>query len=196
MEATYIRVSTIKQNTITQENKVIGQAYIDKVSGVTPFCDRVQGSLLLNDIAIGKVNHVYVSRIDRMGRCSADIMNTIEYFKSHNCQLTITTMGNLNLYEGGKVNYAFMMIISLYSQISEQQKCEIREKTQEGIEAGKKRGVFRGRQKNTGEDVGTILSKHKDIVNCLKLGMSLNKTAETTRKSKPTIIKVKKLISY
>jgi len=193
MEATYIRVSTVKQNSITQEIKGIGQLYIDKISGVTPFNQRIQGSRLLSDIAIGKVKHVYVNRIDRLSRHASEIMTTIEYFKTNNCQLTVTSMGNISLFAEGKINFAFMMMVSLYSQIAEQQKEEIKEKTQEGIEEAKKRGVFKGRKKGTQENDNVFIAKHKDIVNCLKNGMSLNKIVETTSKSKPTIIKVKKL---
>lgn len=194
MEATYIRISTISQNTITQEVKAIGEKYVDRITGITPFKERPQGSLLLSDIAIGRVKHVYVNRIDRLGRNAKNIMETIEYFKSHDCQLTVTSMGNINLFEDGKVNYAFMMVISLYSQISEQQREEIKEKTQEGIEIAKREGKFRGRKKDTKENKDKFLNKHQDIINCVENGMSLNKIIETTKKSKPTIIKVKKLI--
>ncbi len=195
MKATYIRVSTSSQNTITQEIKGVGQLYIDKISGVTPFNQRIQGSRLLSDIAIGKVKHVYVNRIDRLSRHASEIMTTIEYFKTNNCQLTVTSMGNINLFEDGKINFAFMLMVSLYSQIAEQQKEEIREKTQEGIEAAKKRGVYKGRKKNTKESDDVFKAKHKDIANCLKNGMSLNDIVQTTKKSKPTVIKLKKLLN-
>lgn len=195
MEATYIRVSTIAQNTATQEIKARGEKYVDRITGITPFRERPQGSLLLADIAIGKIKHVYTSRIDRLGRNAKEIMETIEYFKTHKCQLTIFSLGNLNLFEDGKINYAFMMVISLYSQLAEQQREEIKEKTQEGIEIAKKAGKFKGRKKDTKENADKFLAKHKDIINCIQNGMSLNKTMETTSKSKPTIIKVKKLIS-
>jgi DNA invertase Pin-like site-specific DNA recombinase len=195
MEATYIRISTITQQTSIQDVRAVGEKYVDKITGITPFKERPNGGRLLADIAIGKIKHVFVNRIDRLGRNAQDIMDTIEFFKAHKCQLTVTSMGNLSLFEDGKINYAFMMSISLYSQIAEQQKEELKEKTQEGINIARKKGKFRGRKQGTRERKDYFLSKHKDIINCLENGMSLNKTQETTQKSKPTIIKVKKLIS-
>lgn len=195
MEATYIRVSTIQQNTITQEVKSKGEKYVDKVIGIIPFSERPNSSRLMGDISIGKVKHVYVSRIDRLGRDAFDIMKTIEFLKSHKCQLTVTSL-NLSLYLNGKVNPMFMLMTSIYSQLSEQQREEIKEKTSEGIAEAKKRGVYMGRKRGTSEDKAKFISKHKDIVNCIKSNMSLNKAMETTGKSKPTIIKVKRLIAY
>jgi DNA invertase Pin-like site-specific DNA recombinase len=194
MEATYIRVSTAKQNTITQEVKAIGKRYIDKVQGITPFAERVQGSMLISDIITGKIKHVYVNRVDRLGRNADDIQDTIKVFKKYKCQLTVTSMGNINLFENGKENFTFKMIMALYSQIAEQQRDELREKTQEGREQGKLKGKFKGRKKGTKESNIIFMNKHKDILNCLKNGMSLNDIVQTTKKSKPTIIKLKKLI--
>lgn len=194
MEATYIRVSTSQQNTITQEVKSKGEKYIDKIIGTTPFSERPSSGRLIGDISIGKIKHVYVSRIDRLGRDAFDIMKTIEFMKSHKCQLTVSSL-NLNLYLNGKVNPMFMLMTSIYSQLSEQQRDEIKEKTAEGIAEAKKRGVYKGRKKGTSENTTEFIEKHKDIVNCINSKMSLNKTMETTGKSKPTIIKVKRLIA-
>ncbi|MBK3518908.1 recombinase family protein [Carboxylicivirga marina] len=194
MKATYIRVSTAKQNTEVQELKQVGKVYIDRIMGITPFEERPEGSKLLKDIVIGRITHVYVVRLDRLGRNALDILKTIQLFKEYECQLTIQSMG-LNLFESGKVNKTFMLMAGLYAQIAEQQREEIKEKTQEGIELAKKRGVYRGRKQGTAETPEQVLTKYKDVANCLRSGMSLAKTVETTGKTKPTVIKVKKLLS-
>ncbi|WP_282016157.1 recombinase family protein [Marinifilum flexuosum] len=195
MEATYIRVSTAKQNTITQEAKAIGEQYSDKIQGITEFAKRPQGSRLLGDIITGKVKHVYVNRIDRLGRDADDIQDTIKIFKKYKCQLTITSMGNMNLFENGKESFTFKMMVAMYAQIAEQQRDEIKEKTAEGIQLAKDRGVYTGRKKGTKESSDKFLSKHQNIINCLQSGMSLQKTADTLKVSKTTVVKVKKLMN-
>ncbi|MGZ2368844.1 recombinase family protein [Ancylomarina sp. YFZ004] len=194
MEATYIRVSTAKQNVITQVNKAIGQQYIDKIQGTTPFAERPQGSRLLGDIITGKVKHVYVNRIDRLGRNADDIQDIIKVFKEYKCQLTITSMGNMHLFDNGKESFTFKMMVAMYSQIAEQQREEIKEKTAEGIQLAKERGVYIGRKEGTKESTDKFLTKHKNIVNCLESGMSLKKSADTLGVSKTTVVKVKKLL--
>ncbi|WP_282015597.1 recombinase family protein [Marinifilum flexuosum] len=195
MQATYIRVSTAGQNTITQENKAIGEQYTDKIQGITPFAERPQGGRLLGDIATGKVKHVFVNRIDRLGRNADDISDTIRVFKQYKCQLTITSMGNINLFENGKENFIFKMMVAMYAQIAEQQREEIKEKTAEGIKEAKKRGVYTGRKEGTTESKEKFLAKHKKVITCLESGMSLQKTADTLGVSKTTVVKVKKLLN-
>jgi DNA invertase Pin-like site-specific DNA recombinase len=191
--ATYIRISTSKQNPATQIKRSIGETYIDEIKGTVPFAKRPSGKRLMGDIATGKIKNVFVLRIDRMGRNAFDIMETVEFFKAEKCQLNVTSLG-LSLFEDGKINRMFMLMISIYSQLAEQQREEIKERTAEGIEDAKDRGVYKGRAKGTTEEATKFLSKHPDIINCLNSGMSLNKTKETTGKSKPTVIKVKKLL--
>lgn len=194
MKATYIRVSTAKQNTITQEMKTNGREYIDKISGVVSFSERPAGGMLLGDIATGKIKHVYVNRIDRLGRNAADIMNTIEILKGYSCQLTVTSMG-INLFERGKVNSAFMMVVSLYSQLAEQQREEIREKTAEGIQQAKKRGAFKGRKAGTGETREKFLSKYPEVCSLLRDGVSISKVSNVLKISRPVVTKVKKALN-
>ena len=76
MRVKYIRVSTIEQNTDRQEFICL-KSYIDKCSGSTAFKDRKEASkLLAND----EVSEVLVHSIDRLGRNTIDIMNTIQDF--------------------------------------------------------------------------------------------------------------------
>lgn len=194
MQATYIRISTAGQNTSIQENKAIGEQYTDKVQGTIPFSERIQGGRLIGDIITGKVKHVYVSRIDRLGRNADDIQDTIKVFKKYKCQLTITSMGNMNLFDEGKESFTFKMMVAMYSQIAEQQREEIKEKTAEGIALAKEKGIYTGRKAGTAESNDKFLAKHANIINCLKSGMSLQKTADTLNVSKTTVVKVKKLL--
>jgi DNA invertase Pin-like site-specific DNA recombinase len=195
MQATYIRISTATQNTAIQEAKAIGEQYTDKVQGITPFADRVQGGRLIGDIITGKVKHVFVSRIDRLGRDADDITDTIKIFKQYKCQLTVTSMGNISLFEDGKENFVFKLMVSMYGEIAQQQREDIKEKTAEGIALAKEKGVYKGRKVGTTLSNDKFLAKHPDIINCLKSGMSLQKTADTLKVSKTTVIKVKKLLS-
>ena len=73
----YIRVSTMEQNI---ERQVSGdtEVLIDKCSGSIPFAERKSGSMLLKRAEEGELNCVEVHSIDRLGRNTIDIMNTIQ----------------------------------------------------------------------------------------------------------------------
>ena len=76
----YIRVSTKEQNEDRQLHPTY-KNYMDKCSGTIPFAKRIEGKKLLEDAKAGKVKHVVVNRIDRLGRNTKDILETIEVFK-------------------------------------------------------------------------------------------------------------------
>ena len=82
MIANYIRVSTLEQNTARQETN--GLTYTDKCSGSIPFAERKEAKKLLKNEAI---TEVHVHSIDRLGRNTLDIMQTIQNFtdKGINC---------------------------------------------------------------------------------------------------------------
>ena len=82
MKARYVRVSSIKQN---EERQLVRQhtdekLYIDKVSGSIPFEKRPQAQQLLDGVFRGEINYVSVSSIDRLGRSTLDVLQTIEAF--------------------------------------------------------------------------------------------------------------------
>lgn len=193
--ATYIRVSTVGQNTAIQEKDSKGKQYIDKISGVTPFNERPSGKQLLNDINNGTIKHVYVSRIDRLGRDADDIRATVTVFKKNKCQLTVNSLGLSLLDQNGKESTTFKIVLSVYAEMAENMRDEIKARTMEGIELAKKQGKFKGRVKGTVEDRETIINKpnNKKIIDCLMAGMSLSKTALIVGVSKTTVIKVKRV---
>lgn len=65
----YSRVSTEGQNEARQIQNLVGfdHVFIDKISGTIPIWERPDGSKLKKLIDAGKVNHIEVHSIDRLG---------------------------------------------------------------------------------------------------------------------------------
>ena len=77
MKVFYSRVSTIEQNSERQLKNLDGFDYVltDKCSGLIPLFERPQGSQLRNLIDIGKLTHLEIHSIDRLGR---NLISTVE----------------------------------------------------------------------------------------------------------------------
>lgn len=195
MEVIYGRVSTIGQNPEIQKNDNY-KSYIDFCSGSVPFKERKQAKKLINLIEQNEVSLVRVKSIDRLGRNLVDIINTIEYFKSKNVQL-FAERECLQSHIDNKPNPTFNLMIGLLGSVSEFEKNRIKERTSEGIANAKAQGKFLGRAFGTSESKEVVLSKSKNVkaINLIKKGESLNNIKNATGLSKPTIIKLKKLIS-
>jgi DNA invertase Pin-like site-specific DNA recombinase len=111
MKARYIRVSTLNQNI---ERQMVKQykgeiLYIDKISGSTPFIKRPEANKLMKDITEKKINYISISSIDRLGRNTLDVLQTIEQLHLKNICLKVDNLG-LESLANGKENPTFKLM--------------------------------------------------------------------------------------
>ena len=195
MKARYNRISTITQNierqvAKTQPNE---QIYNDVISGSVPFAERPQGFKLIQDINEDKIKYVTVSSIDRLGRNTLDILQTIELFNESGVNLRVDNLGIESMTKG-KPNQVFKLIISVMSNVSEMEREAILERQREGISMAKLKGVYKGRVKGSKESNKEFLAKYKNVSRQLKKGKSLRDIAKLCDVSLGTVQKVKKYI--
>lgn len=182
MKARYIRVSTLNQKIERQLERQYSaeKIYIDKISGSIPFNQRPSAKELLNDIGKSEIHYISVSSIDRLGRNTLDVLQTIEKLHKSNICLKVDNLGLESLVEG-KENPTFKLIISVLANIGEMERNSILERQREGIQIAKINGTYKGRLKDTAESTEEFLAKYPTVINYLK------------RKNPPTIIDIAKL---
>ena len=187
----YIRVSTTEQNTNRQE-KFDGKVYIDEISGSTPFAERPQAKKLLSNKDIAEV---YVHSIDRLGRNTLDIMQTIQHFTSKGINVVSEKEG-LNTIIDGKENPIAKMMIGILGTLAEFELSRLKERQSEGIAERKAKGLYMGRKIGTSESIDTFINKASTqaILKHLKQKESIKRTALLSKTSEGTVKKVKKLI--
>lgn len=198
MKARYIRTSTMRQN---EERQLVRQhpdekIFIDKVSGAIPFHERPQAKELLNAIKKSEINYISVSSIDRLGRSTLDVLQTIDALTKCNVVVKVDNLG-LESLVNGKENPTFKLIISVLANISEMERVTLRERQLEGIQIAKRRGVYKGREKGTTETKDEVLQKYAGVVNYLKRTKnrpSYTEIAKICDCSKNTVQKVKKVL--
>lgn len=193
-KATYVRVSTDGQNTDRQEEIIQGKAYIEKISGRIPFAERKQGSRLLRDVANMKINYVVVEDVNRLGRNTFDILETINTLIKQDCTIEIVRHGLISKTDG-KDNFFFTLMTGIMASLAEMDYLSNREAQRQGIEVAKAKGVYQlhaGKGKMTDEQ---FLKQHADIIELLKDGKSIRKIAALVKKSNSTVQRVKKFIS-
>ena len=194
MKAQYIRVSTLEQN--TERQTIIDGAirYLDKVSGTVPLFDRTQGKKLFKDIESGLIKELYVHSIDRLGRNAIDILNTINYLNEKKVCLISNKEGIRTIIDG-KENITSKLVINILATLSEFENNIRKERQAEGIAIAKIKGVYKGRKKGTILSNDNLLIKYKNVVNELKKGESIRRTAKLCNVSSGTVQKVKKAIN-
>ena len=191
MKAKYIRVSTIEQNTDRQTN-FEGLTYTDKCSGSTPFNERNEAKRLL---ANESITEIHVHSIDRLGRNTLDIMQTIQNFTSKGINVVSEKEG-LQTIVNGKENPIAKMMIGILGTLAEFELNRSKERQSEGIANAKKKGVYVGRKEGSNESTEQFLNKKltQTIIRHLKAKESIRRTAKLSGASIGTVQKVKAIV--
>jgi DNA invertase Pin-like site-specific DNA recombinase len=191
MKAKYIRVSTIEQNTDRQTN-FEGLTYIDKCSGSTPFNERNEAKRLL---ANESITEVHVHSIDRLGRSTLDIMQTIQNFTSKGINVVSEKEG-LQTIVNGKENPIAKMMIGILGTLAEFELNRSKERQSEGIANAKEKGVYVGRKEGSKESTEQFLNKKltQTIIRHLKAKESIRRCALLSGASIGTVQKVKTIV--
>jgi len=191
MKVKYNRVSTIEQNLDRQDN-FKGLTYADKCSGSVAFADRTEASKLL---ANEEVTEVLVTSIDRLGRNTIDIMQTIQGFTERGINV-ISEKEGLQTIVDGKENPVAKMMIGILGTLAEFELTRIKERQAEGIAKAKTKGAYSGRSKGSTESIDAFTNKKSTqaILRYLRQGYSINNTAKLSSTSTGSVKKVKKMI--
>ena len=192
MKAKYIRVSTKEQNTDRQTD-FDGLTHIDLCSGSIPFKERPEAKKLLDN---KEITEVHVHSIDRLGRNTLDIMQTIQDFTSKGINVVSTKEG-LQTLINGKENPIAKMMIGILGTLAEFELARGKERQAEGIAKKKAKGGYRGRTVGSSEKIEVFVNKAstQSILKYLRENESVRRTALLSKTSEGTVKKVKKMLS-
>ena len=136
MNITYGRISTSEQNEARQTTKGY-KSFIDTCSGSISFFERPQAKNLIKFLKSNPDATTNIIAVDRLGRNTIDILQTVEYFKANNYNLKIENLGidsNSPFFE---------MFVSIVGTLATQAKKTIAERCKQGIEIAKSKGAKR-----------------------------------------------------
>ena len=198
MKVYYLRVSTLEQNTARQMEEIPEDCKVfeDKISGSIPFAERNEGRNIVNLIKQRQINTIYVHSIDRLGRNSLDILQTIQFFNEYEVNL-ISKKEGLQTFIDGKPNAIASLMIGILSTLSEFELSRIKERQREGISSAKERGAYasNGGTKRA-ESFDEFMNKEssKKILKYLKQGLSVRSCAKMSECSISLVMKVRGLL--
>jgi DNA invertase Pin-like site-specific DNA recombinase len=202
-KARYIRQSTKGQSNLRQRYLAHPdeELFIDIISGSIPFDERPEGKRLIQAVETGQINYVSFHAIDRAGRNTINVLQTLQYFFDKGVVVKIDNLG-LESMINNKANPVFNLITTILSELSSLEKTNLLERQAEGIHQAKLKGVYKGRQEGTSDSPEQILAKHKRVVKTIKMypNLSLRQIAKLSsdidyKVSPNTVKKVKELMS-
>lgn len=189
----YIRVSTQEQNTSRQKEVVFGATvFEEKESGLIEFSKRTKGAQIIAMASANELEELHVHSIDRLGRNTLDILNTIQFLTSKGVNV-ISKKEGLQTMVDGKENPIAKLMIGILATLSEFEINRMKERQREGIAKAKERGVYKtnGGHKQR-ESAEQFLNKKssKKVLKYLAQGNSLRATAKLAEVALGTVQKV------
>jgi DNA invertase Pin-like site-specific DNA recombinase len=142
----YARVSTLDQDHSSQKSKLraAGCEIVrsEKVSGKSR-AGRDELASILEFIRAG--DELVVVKLDRLGRSTRDVLNLVHELEGKGATLTVLEPAFSTKDATGSI------LVMVLGMVAEMERRFIRERQQVGIEAAKRRGVYRGRRKSIDE---------------------------------------------
>ena len=149
-EFLYCRVSTIEQTT---DNQVLeasnagfrvltSRVFTETVSGTTPAQERDGFSKLLDRLEQGDT--LIVTKLDRLGRDTINILQTIDRLADRGIKLYCLNLGNTDL-----TSASGRMIFTVIGAVAQMERDQLVERTKAGLERAKAEGKILGRPKGS-----------------------------------------------
>ena len=167
----------------------------DYCSGSIDLLSRPNGSQLKRLIEEGKLTHLEVHSICRLGRSTLNVLAMYRLLTDKNIRVVSRNPSIENFDDQGKVNPISELLLNIIAALSSYERNLILERQAEGIAIRKMKGLYTGRRVNTQETSETFLNKKKSkqILEYLSLGYSQYEIKQILGCSYSTISKVKKL---
>ena len=156
MEYGYARVSTGSQNLDRQKAAI--KAYMPSISDENIFMEKITGKSEADERSeyrilrriLRKNDELIIDSLDRLGRTKRIIKEELEYLKNRGVIIRVLNLPTTLIKDMENQSWVFELVnsilIEVYSSISEAEMIERERRQRAGIEAGKLRGVYKGRK--------------------------------------------------
>lgn len=182
----YARVSTVEQLTENQREQIAQAGYSiqprrfveEKISGSVAAMQRPGFVKLLDRMEEGDT--LVVTKLDRIGRDSIDVQQTVKLFTERGIRLVVLQLGNLDL-----TSSAGALMVKVLAAVADFERELIIERTQAGQARARAEGKHMGRpSKTTDEQKATIRQQ-------LDQGISVSQVARDYGISRASVIAIR-----
>lgn len=182
----YARVSTVEQLTENQREQIARAGYNiapkrfieEQISGSVPAAQRPGFQRLLERMDEGDT--LVVTKLDRIGRDSIDVQQTVEHFQREGVRLVVLQLGNLDL-----TSSAGALMVKMLAAVADFERDLIIERTQAGQARARAAGTHMGRPAKTTPD------QRQTIRKALAAGATVSSMAASYQVSRATIIAIR-----
>ena len=200
MKVFYSRTSTIEQNPERQLQNIDGFDYvlIDQCSGAIPLYERPKGQQIKKLLDEGKLTHLEIHSIDRLGRNLVSVLSTWRELTEKGITIVCRNPNIRNFDDNGNPDKFSELLLSILGSMYSFERSMILQRQKEGISIARIKNpqAYCGRRINTQDTPERHLKKDKSkkILDYLSKGThSYSEIAKILNCSPVTITKTKKI---
>ena len=201
MKVFYSRISTDEGQTHKrqlQDLKGFDYVFCDVISGSVPLFDRGKGSEIKKLMDEGKLTHLEVHSIDRLGRNTIDLLTNWKLFTENNVTVVCRNPNIRNFDDNGNPDKFSELLLSILTVMYSFERDTIKTRQREGITLKRMTNpeVYIGRRVGTSYTPEVFLQRKRsqDILNYLNKGTyTYKEISKIVGVSETTISKVKKM---
>lgn len=204
MKVFYSRISTDDGQTHKrqlQDLKGFEYVFCDVISGSVPLFERGKGGEIKKLMDEGKLTHLEVHSIDRLGRNTIDVLSNWKLFTENNVTVVCRNPNIRNFDDNGNPDKFSELLLSILTVMYSFERDTIKTRQREGITLKRMTNpeVYIGRRVGTSYTPEVFLQRKRsqEILNYLKKGTHTYKEiSRILGVSQTTISKVKKMSVY
>ena len=201
MKVFYSRISTDEGQTHKrqlQDLKGFDYVFCDVISGSVPLFERGKGSEIKKLMDEGKLTHLEVHSIDRLGRNTIDVLSNWKLFTGNNVTVVCRNPNIRNFDDNGNPDKFSELLLSILTVMYSFERDTIKTRQREGITLKRMTNpeVYIGRRVGTSYTPEVFLQRKRsqDILNYLNKGTyTYKEISKIVGVSETTISKVKKM---
>ena len=201
MKVFYSRVSA-NDGTQTPERqlqnlKQFDYLLTDYCSGSIALFERPKGAQIKKLLDNGKLTHLEIHSIDRLGRSTLDVLMVWQELTQRGFTIVCRNPNLRNIDEQGKEDKFSELMMSILSTMASFERNLIRERQMEGIRIRKEKRLYSGRKIGTADTHEQLLNKERSrlIIKYLdNKNLNYEEIAKLVPCSRTTIVKVKKAL--
>jgi DNA invertase Pin-like site-specific DNA recombinase len=201
MKVFYSRISTDEGQTHKrqlQDLKGFDYVFCDVISGSVPLFERGKGGEIKKLMDEGKLTHLEVHSIDRLGRNTIDVLSNWKLFTENNVTVVCRNPNIRNFDDNGNPDKFSELLLSILTAMYSFERDTIRQRQLEGITLKRMTNpeVYIGRRVGTSYTPEVFLQRKRsqDILNYLNKGTyTYKEISKIVGVSETTISKVKKM---
>lgn len=173
-----------------QITEIIANAISGKTGKKRPDLDR------LFDLAQNpSFKKVVITSMERLGRDAKMIRRTIDFLHERKISVIFKNQGFESLDENGEETFITNVLISIYSELCQEDNKQRGIKIRSGMSNAVKKGKTIGRPKGWKKGNDQLLKEYSKLAKDIRNGLSLNQCIKIHNVAKNTVIKVKRAIA-